>query len=110
MPRRNRLPNLVREKTRHGKICWYYRKGTGKRVRLYSDYGTREFKAEYEAAAAGHPPSLYSGQLSGSLFWALSLYRQSPRWLALAKATRRQRDNIFVKKAGASRSTASIAS
>jgi len=96
MPRPARLPFLIREKTRHGKIVWYFRRGANRRTRLYSDYGTREFQAEYDAALGGLPAPVRGSRLtSGSLFWALSLYRQSPSWRALSKATRRQRDSIF---------------
>jgi hypothetical protein len=52
MPR-PRPPFLNRVVTRHGKIVWMVRVGSGderRRVRLRAEYGTPEFKAEYEAA------------------------------------------------------------
>jgi hypothetical protein len=47
---RPRPPYLHRVTTRHGKMVWYVRPGVGarKRIRLRSEFGTEEFKAEYE--------------------------------------------------------------
>ena len=54
MPR-PRPPHLHRETTRHGKAVWYVRVGKGPRIRLRAEYGTPEFKAEYQAAISGTP-------------------------------------------------------
>jgi hypothetical protein len=97
MPR-PRLPNLHREMTRHGKAVWYVREGKGQRVRIKAEFGTPEFKAEYQAALSGAGATvapLKGG--NGSLAWAMGLYRQSSAWGALSPATRRQRENIIVK-------------
>lgn len=102
MPRPRPL-HLIRQITRHGKTVWYFRRGKGRRIRLKAAYGTEEFWREYQAALQGEgvpPPTLRA--CGGTLAWALGLYRESSAWLKLSKATRRQRDNIFLKvlKAG----------
>ena len=54
---RPRPPYLHRVTTRHGKMVWYVRPGVGarKRIRLRSNFGTEEFRLEYQAALAGQP-------------------------------------------------------
>lgn len=47
---KRRLPYLVRERTRHGKIIWYVRIGHGPRVRIAGTYGTQEFVDNYTLA------------------------------------------------------------
>lgn len=93
---RPRPPYLQRERTRHGKIKWFVRRGDGPRTRVLGEYGSPEFMANYQAAVAGHAPpvQLKSGQ-AGSLKWLIDRYRDSSAWAALSKATHRQRDNIF---------------
>lgn len=102
MPRQ-RPPNLLRELTRHGKAVWYVRAGKGPRIRLRAEYGTEEFKAEYQAAMAGENPAKTKTAGRGTLEWLWMLYRQSGAWLDLSRATRRQRENIMlhVLKTGA---------
>jgi integrase len=96
MPR-PRLPNLHRERTRHGAIVWYVRIARGQRVRLRAPYGTPAFETEYRAAIDGRPPPMPArGPARGSLRWLCDLYRASPDWVRLSQATRRQRDNILV--------------
>ena len=95
MPR-PRPPHLQREITRHGKAVWYVRVGRGPRVRIRADYGTPEFDAEYRAALAGTPTRMAAPSCS-SLQWLLARYRETTDWAALSAATRRQRDNIFVR-------------
>lgn len=94
MPREP-LPNLYRE-TKRGKPAWYFRVGKGPRTRIRGAYSSAEFKAAYDAAAAGNgKPERTRGPVEGSVSWALALYRKSQAWAALSLATRRQRDNIF---------------
>lgn len=108
---RPRPPFLRREFTRHGKAVWYFRREDGPRIRIRAEFGTPEFDAEYQAALTGHAP-LPAGNktaASGSLAWAISLYRQSRAWAALSPATRRQRENIFkhvIEKSGSERFSA----
>lgn len=96
MPRPH-LPYLNREKTRHGKVTWYVRKGSGPRIRIQGEYGTPEFMASYQAAVSGEAPasSLGSRNRRGTFDWLVALYRGSPAWLGMAPATRYKHDKIF---------------
>jgi integrase len=93
MPR-PRPPHLHRETSRHGKLVWYVRLGKGPRKRLRAAYGTPEFMEEYHDALSGKPAQR-PAKVANSIAWAVNLYQQSTAWQALAKATRRQRANIF---------------
>lgn len=95
MPRPH-LPNLHKEITRHQKIIWYVRINRGLRVRIRGEYGSAEFLANYEAAIAGRPLPTTAGPQNGTLAWLIERYRGSAEWAALAVATRRQRENIFL--------------
>jgi hypothetical protein len=59
MPR-PRPPHLHLERTRHGVVVWYFRRGKGKRIRIRGAYGSPEFLEAYEAASPsarhGQPP------------------------------------------------------
>jgi integrase len=92
MPRK---PYLSREKTRHGKFVWYFKR-KGKRVRLPEPYGSDEFNAAYERALTGSTaiPDKPKAK-SGSLKWLAGQYKQSAAFAELAPATRRARDNIL---------------
>lgn len=103
MPKR-RQPHLRREKTRHGKMVWYVRRGDGARVRLRAAYGTQEFSDEYLAALTGEAAQAKRRVRSGSLQWLYEQYQDSSAWRSLSRATRRQRANILdgvMKTAGA---------
>jgi integrase len=93
MPR-PRLPHLRHEKNRHGEWCWYFRKDDGPRTRLYGAYGSKRFRAEYDAALKGEP-SPKNAPVSGTLRWLVARYRESGKYTALKESTRRTRDNIF---------------
>jgi len=94
MPR-PRLPYLQREVTRHGVTIWYVRKDKKtSRVRIRGVYGSKEFRAAYDAAVAGLPVS-EPRKPSGTLAWAVGLYQQSSTWMHLSEATRKQRANIL---------------
>ena len=92
---RPRPPHLHRETTRHGKSVWYVRIEKGPRVRIRSEFGTPEFKSEYQAAITAQPRRI-RGTRSGSLAWLVERYRETTAWTDLSPATRRQRENIFV--------------
>lgn len=97
------LPQYVyRERTRHKRIVFYFRKGKERRIRL-PDFGTLPFNEAYHAALmALEPPKPTKGR-AGSLQWLIERYRETAAYLRLSYATRRQRDNIFkgvVAKAG----------
>ena len=96
MPR-PRPPYLHRVITRHGKAVWYVRLGAGqrKRIRLRSEFGTEDFRLEYEAALSGAPQSTRGAPASGTLAWLIERYREVSAWTTLSLATRRQRENIF---------------
>lgn len=94
MPRAN-PPNLCRQRTRHGKIVWYFRRGKEPRVRLRAEYNTPAFWAEYRAALEGAPVLKVDAAPKFSIRWAIDRYRESSAWSQLANATRRQRENIF---------------
>ena len=95
MPR-PRPPHLHPERTRHGKRVWYVRVGKGPRIRLRTDYGTPEFDEEYRAALTSQPRRT-RGPASGTLAWLIERYRETAEWRALSPATRRQRENIFLR-------------
>jgi integrase len=94
MPR-PRPPHLRHETTRHGKRSWYVRVGDGPRFRLKGGYGTDEFWSQYHAAVNGERPPRPGKASAGSLAWLIDRYRETPAWLSLSLATRRQRENIL---------------
>jgi len=103
MPR-PRPPHLHHEPSRHGRSVWYVRVGKGPRIRIRAEYGTTEFEASYQAALRGEQPPAKATVRVGSLKWLIARYRETPAWLTLSPATRRQRENIFneiIKSAGA---------
>lgn len=100
MPKR--LPFLRHEKNRHGKWCWYVRRGS-KRVRIRGDYGSDEFMEAYNAAIAGKPLKSNTTARSGTVAWLVARYKESGQFQALAKSSRYGRDRFLhrlVTKAG----------
>jgi len=91
---RKKPPYMVREKDRHGKVRWYFRRKNGKRVVLPGAYGSEEFMAAYRAALAGTvpPPSRHKAQTIG---WLFAEYAASQEFRALAPRTRRVRKNLL---------------
>lgn len=101
MPRE--LPQFVyAERTRHGRIAFYFRRGKGPRTRL-PDLSAPDFIDKYHAAlTASGPPPRRTGR-AGSLQWLIEQYRANTTYQGLSIATRKQRDNIFkqvVEKSG----------
>lgn len=94
MPR-PRPPHLHRETTRHGKTVWYVRVDRGKRIRLQAEFGSEEFRLQYESALAGEPTARPGKAKSGSLRWLWERYRESDAWKNLSRETRRQRESIM---------------
>lgn len=94
MPRPS-LPNLHRERTRHGVLVWYVRIGKGPRTRIRGEYGSPEFKTAYQAAIAGEPAPKPASSISGSLAWLVDRYQDSGAWARLSDATKAQRENII---------------
>jgi hypothetical protein len=96
---RPRPPYLNRFVSRHGKVMWVVRVGSGaerRRVFIRAEYGTSEFQAEYEAALSGASIIRADGKArAGTLAWLIDRYRETHAWASLSTATRRQRENIF---------------
>lgn len=96
-------PHVQRERTRHGKVVYYFRRAAGApRIRL-PDMADPAFKAAYAAAMAGSavPPSRAQ---SGTVEWLVDAYKRSAHWAGLKPSTRRMRDNVLkrlVKENGA---------
>lgn len=96
MPR-PRPPHLHRQITRHGKAVWYVRIGKGPRCRLRAEFGTLEFDVEYQAAVTGTPRPTKGAPATGTLKWLVTRYRETSAWTNLSTATRKQRENIFLR-------------
>lgn len=94
MPR-PRPPYLHREKTRHGNMVWYFRRGAEPRIRINFVYGTPEFQQAYEAALTGSTISPKSRTSKGTLRWLVERYKQSSPFLTLAVSTQRMRTNVL---------------
>lgn len=93
MPKK--LPPFVsRERTRHGNVVFYFRKGKGKRTRL-PPLGSPEFEEAYQAARVATAPVKKIVAGAGSLAWLVARYRETAAYRAFSPATRKQRDNIF---------------
>jgi len=93
MPRK--LPPFVlRERTRHGKVVFYFRRDKGPRKRLPS-IDDPEFDDEYQAILKGTPRAKKVLANTNTLKWLITRYRETTAYLGLSEATRRQRDNIF---------------
>lgn len=93
MPRK--LPLYVlRERSRHGRVMFFFRFGKGPRTRL-PDPRADNFHAEYLKALATvtGPQKRIVG--NGSLEWLVARYRETATYQGLSDATRKQRDNIF---------------
>lgn len=82
--------HAVRQKTRHGKVVWYFRRGHGKRIRLPDEYGSPEFEAAYEAALYNlpKPQATKSKAQYGSLQWLVDRYMDSAEWSNSAPSTK----------------------
>lgn len=95
MPRK--LPPHVQvERTRHGKVVYYFRRSAGSpRIRL-PEPTHADFKSSYAAALAGAAKPA-SKAASGTLEWLVDAYKRSAHWANLKPSTRRMRDNILKK-------------
>ncbi|MBY5736406.1 tyrosine-type recombinase/integrase [Rhizobium leguminosarum] len=89
---------VTKEKSRHGKIVFYFRIGKGERIRLLGVPGSREFKVAYQAALTGqHLAQPYQQEYARSLRWLIRQYMGSTDWESLGVATRKQR-GLFYKQ------------
>ncbi|GAB4351317.1 MAG: tyrosine-type recombinase/integrase [Oricola sp.] len=90
-----KLPRYVyNERNRFGANRYYFRRGKGPRIRL-PEYGSDEFDAAYNEALTDSVGEKKAKAGVNTLSWLIGQYRQSATYLALASATRKQRDNIF---------------
>lgn len=93
MPRKLPL-NVTRQRTRHGKIVFYYRVEKGPRTRL-PDINDPDFAEAYRACLAGEPVKRKASEDVRTLAWLIARYMESGAWKELSDGTRRQRSNIF---------------
>jgi integrase len=92
MPRR--LPPFVlRERSRHGKAVYYFRRGKGPRTRL-PDLAAPDFTEAYQAALAGRERHR-ERETGGTLAWLIVRYKQSAHFASLKASTRKRRDAIM---------------
>lgn len=92
-----RKPYLSRERTRHGKYVWYFKKD-GRRIRMPDVYGSDEFNRAYDLALASlatiESPRRGKAR-SGTLKWLVEQYMRSAAFAELAPSTRRHRGNML---------------
>jgi integrase len=95
MPR-VRKPYVQRETTRHKTVVWYFRKGTGPRVRLRGAYESPEWLADYEAAlATGKQAPVAHRSQNGTLGWLIDRYVESLAFTTFRTGTQKQRRAIL---------------
>lgn len=96
MPKKLPLYVLV-ERSRHGKVMFYFRRGKGPRTRLPDKYPSKAFSAAYERAlaGAGNIAAPRAASPSDRLRWLVDRYMETSRWSQLSAATRKQRGLIF---------------
>lgn len=90
-------PHVHAERTRHGKVVFYFRRGQGPRIRLPAP--TEPGFAVAYAAAMGGTKVPASTARSGTLAWLIDAYKRSAHWANLKPSTRRMRDNILQRVA-----------
>lgn len=98
-------PYVLKERSRHGKVKYYFRRGKGKRVRLPDDPSSDEFRQAYLAALNDIEPRKKQEDEARpkSLRWLIDRYRESARWRHYSAATRKQHENFFrgvIEKSG----------
>lgn len=86
---RPRKPYIQREKTRHDKVVWYFRRGKEQRNRLPGVYGSKEFNAAYDAALSGGVVEKKTTAPRSTLRWLVDQYYQSGRYNRYALNTQR---------------------
>ena len=92
---------VIRERTRHGKEVFYYRKKPAPRIRIKAVYGTIEFAEEVRAAAEGRSPRSEGRRIekpvAGSLRDLIVRYYSSAEFKQLDSRTQRVRRLILDK-------------
>lgn len=87
-------PYVLRERDRHGRMRFYFRRGKGKRIALPDPRDREAFDRAYAAALADVAP-IPRRAAGGTLEWLILRYKESGRFAALRPSTRRMRDNIL---------------
>jgi len=97
MPRKLPL-HVTRERSRHGRVMFFFRRGKGKRTRLPDAYPSAEFDAAYMAALTGQAPKQARIIVipDDRLEWLVARFMESGKWAATAPATRRQRELLYL--------------
>lgn len=97
MPRKLPL-HVVRERSRHGRVMFFFRRGKGRRVRLPDEYPSEAFDTAYQAALIGEAPqkSARTASPSDRLEWLVARFMESGAWAAVSPATRRQRELLYI--------------
>lgn len=97
MPRKMPL-YVVRERSRHGRVMFFFRRGKGPRIRLPDAYPSKEFDAAYKAALGGEvvTPPVRAASPSDRLEWLVDRFKESARWASISPATRRQRELFYL--------------
>jgi hypothetical protein len=72
---RPRKSYVQKERNRHGKTVWYFRRGDGPRVRLPDPYESPAFNAAYIKALAGGTADEETPTISKSVKWTIERYR-----------------------------------
>jgi integrase len=98
MPRKLPL-HVTKERTRYGKVKFYFRLFKGPRIRLPDDPDSDEFKEAYRIVFSGGriATSEKSETATQSLRWLIERYKESRAWGKLSESTRGDRDGIFAK-------------
>lgn len=92
---RTRYQYVQRHVTRHKKVVWYFRIGSGPRIRMHGEYGSPEFVDQWRALIAGESTEAQPAAPRHTLQWLVSKYEASAAYRALAPSTQRMRSNIL---------------
>lgn len=98
MTKDKRLKHVQRERSRHGRIKWYFRLRRGApRHRLPDEYGTDEFITAYNECLSGAKSDLPKTAVivndKHTIGWAIDQYRLSGAFLSYRKSTRAHRSS-----------------
>ncbi len=91
---RQRYQYVQKQKTRHGRVVWYFRIGDGPRTRMKGEYGSPEFVTHWRSLIAGQETAV-STPSKFTLQWLVNKYEASAAFKALAPSTQRMRSNIL---------------
>jgi len=92
---RTRKPYVHRELNRHGKTCWYFRKGKGKRTRLPGAYESPEWLKKYAQCMAEAAKQEADPPEKHTFGWLCDRYMQSIEFRQLAQSTQASRRNML---------------